>query len=58
MSDHVDSREKEIYAEIQRRKQREASVERMRRAYEKSESERPWVAPWAVPSPLIREENE
>ncbi len=30
----TESREKEIYEEIRRRKQREASVERMRRAYD------------------------
>ncbi len=50
MSGDNDSREKAIYAEIQRRKQREASVNRMREAYEKAERKRreSWVAPWAV----------
>ena len=57
MNSHQESREREIYAEIARRKQREASVERMRRAYDKAERERRWAAPWAVPSPLVRGEE-
>jgi hypothetical protein len=57
MSSQPESREREIYAEIARRKQAEASVERMRRAYEKAERERQWSAPWAVPSPLVRGEE-